>query len=288
MRTIQIAPTAAGEVTDETLKLGPPRLLTFLQGVSDPAIRAQFAPLGWSDERLDEAWSLLTELKAANKIPATPVPDPVTEAIASCEAWQATGLIRARAMLQLTFPEQASFMFHDFVAGSGTAAVLNVATFLDRLQVLENGADRKGSRKADHEALAVIDDTGATKEVLKQLRGLVEAVQTVAPTQPQHLVDADAKRTEVLRKIHAWITAWSEMARTVITRRDQMIKLGIAKRRSHKGKSAVGTPTAPPVAPAPPPVVSPVVTPTPPIPPARATSTSLADEDETSPESRAA
>lgn len=129
MRTIQIAPTASGDVTDETLKLGPPRLLTFLQGVSDPAIRTLFAPLGWSDQRLDEAWSLLNELKAASKIPATPVPDPVTEGIASCEAWQATGLIRARAMMQLAFPEQAAFMFHDFVAGTGTEAVLKSRRF---------------------------------------------------------------------------------------------------------------------------------------------------------------
>jgi hypothetical protein len=280
MRTIQIAPTAAGDVTDETLKLGPPRLLTFLQGVSDPAIRALFAPLGWSDQRLDEAWSLLNELKAANKIPSTPVPDPVTEGIASCEAWQATGLIRARAMMQLAFPEQAAFMFHDFVAGTGTEAVLNVATFLQRRQELDNGVERKGTRKADHDALQIIEETGVTKEMLKKLQGFVDNVQTVAaPIHPQHLADADAKRTEVLRKIHAWITAWSEMARTVITRRDQMIKLGIAKRRSHKAKGAV-TPPAPPVTPAPPVVVAPAA---PALPPA-----AMPIQEEVAPESRAA
>ena len=46
LRSIPIAPTAAGDVTDETLKLGPARMLAFLQGVSDPAVRALFAPLG--------------------------------------------------------------------------------------------------------------------------------------------------------------------------------------------------------------------------------------------------
>ncbi len=277
MRTIQIAPTAASDVTDDTLKLGPARLLTFLQGVSDPAIRALFAPLGWSDQRLDEAWSLLNELKAANKIPSTPVPDPVTEAIAACESWQATGLIRARAMMQLTFPEQAAFMFHDFVAGSGTEAVLNVSTFLQRRQELENGAERKGTRKADHEALSVLEDTGVTKEMLKKLQGFIDNAQTVAPLHPQHLADADAKRTEVLRKIHAWITAWSEMARTVITRRDQMIKLGIAKRRSHKAKGAV-TPPAPPV----------VVAPATPAVPAVPALPAAPIQEEVAPESRAA
>jgi hypothetical protein len=34
-------------------------------------------------------------------------PDSVTTAMGSCEAWQATGLVRARAMLQLTYREEA-------------------------------------------------------------------------------------------------------------------------------------------------------------------------------------
>ena len=46
MRMIQIATLATSDVSDETLKSGPSRLLTFLQGVADPAIRAQFATLG--------------------------------------------------------------------------------------------------------------------------------------------------------------------------------------------------------------------------------------------------
>ena len=107
--------------------------------------------------------------------------DPITDAIASCKAWQDTGLVRARAMMQLALPEQAAFMFHDFVAGTGTEAVLNVSTFLQRRKELENGAERKASRKADHEALAVLEETGITKEALKQLEGLVDTVQTVAP-----------------------------------------------------------------------------------------------------------
>ena len=78
------------------------------------------------------------------------------------------------------------------------------------------------------------------------------------------------------------------MARTVVTRRDHMIKLGIAKRRSHKAKGAVVTPAAPPVtpvAPAPPAFTPGVVTPTPitPASPEAANTT-----EEVAPESRAA
>jgi hypothetical protein len=267
MATIKIAASAASDVHENTLKQAPARLLAFLQGAADPAIRARFAPLGWSDQRQEEAWSLLSELKAASVIAPVAVPDPVAQAIAACEAWQATGLVRARAMLQLSHPEQAAFMFHDFVAGKGMEAVLNVETYLERRQALAGGEGRKASRKVDQEALLVIDATGADKEMLKQLHGMVTTVQTVAAPPAAHVLEADTKRIEVLRMIYAWITAWSDMARTVITRRDQLIRLGIAKRRTHKAKGVVGvTPPAPPVvtpAPAPSPTPAPAPAPAP-------------------------
>jgi hypothetical protein len=139
--------------------------------------------------------------------------------------------------------------------------VLNVETYLERRQALAGGEGRKASRKVDQEALLVIDATGADKEMLKQLHGMITTVQTVAAPPAEHVLEAETKRIEVLRMIYAWITAWSDMARTVITRRDQLIRLGIAKRRTHKAKGVVDvTPPAPPVvtpAPAPSPTPAP-------------------------------
>jgi hypothetical protein len=248
MATLKIAATAASDVNEATLKLAPARLLAFLQGVAEPAIGAQLAPLGWSDQRLDEAWALLHELRAASVITARPKTDPVVEAMASCEAWQATGLIRARAMLQLTHPEQATFLFHDFVAGTGTAAVLNVATFLERRHALDKSSARKATRAADHQALAVIEQTGTTKATLKDLQAMIDTVQSVVPADSTPAApDAAAERLATLRKIYAWISAWSEMARTAVTRRDQLIRLGLAKRRAAKPKRAPAAPVAPAV-----------------------------------------
>ena len=166
--------------------------------------------------------------------------------MAACEAWQATGLVRARAMLQLTHPEHAAFLFHDFVAGKGTEAVLNVATFLERRHALDKSADRKATRAADHEALAVIEQTGTTRQTLDELKAFVDTVQSVAPAETASAApDADAERLATLRKIYAWITAWSEMARTAVTRRDQLIRLGLAKRRAAKAKRVPVAPAAP-------------------------------------------
>ena len=248
MATLKIAATAASDVGEATLKLAPARLLAFLQGVADPTIGAELAPLGWSEQRLDEAWALLHELRAASVIAASPATDPIVPAMAACEAWQATGLVRARAMLQLTHPEHAAFLFHDFVAGKGTEAVLNVATFLERRHALDKSADRKATRAADHEALAVIEQTGTTRQTLNELKAFVDTVQSVAPAEAASAApdaDAGAERLATLRKIYAWITAWGEMARTAVTRRDQLIRLGLAKRRAAKAKRAPAPPAAP-------------------------------------------
>lgn len=251
MVTIKIAATAASDVHVNTLQQAPARLLAFLQGAAEPAIRAQFIPLGWSEQTVEEAWSLLNELRAGNVLPVSAEPDPVAAAIASCEAWQATGLIRARAMLQLTHPDQAMFLFHDFVAEKGTAAVLNVATFLQRRGALDKGTERKASRAKDHAALAVIEQTGTTRDTVKELQAMVDTVQSVSPAEAAPAVAVEAERIDVLRKIYAWVTAWSDIARTVITRRDHQIRLGIAKRRSAKAKTVVVA-TPPVAAPAPP------------------------------------
>jgi hypothetical protein len=42
------------------------------------------------------------------------------------------------------------------------------------------------------------------------------------------------RRREGLRQIHAWLASWSEIARSVVTRRDHLIHLGLAKRRASK------------------------------------------------------
>ncbi|HEY8077283.1 MAG TPA: hypothetical protein VIF62_24320, partial [Labilithrix sp.] len=47
--------------------------------------------------------------------------------------------------------------------------------------------------------------------------------------------------------LHAWLQEWSETARTVLTKRDQLIRLGLAKRRRKPSEDTV-TPAAPPVA----------------------------------------
>ena len=81
-----------------------------------------------------------------------------------------------------------------------------------------------------------------------------------------------------LRKMHTWVVAWGDVARTVVTRRDHQIRLGIAKRRSPR-KAAPPGPI--PVVVVPPPAAAPVIAPV-------ASLAARAATDDEAPPSRAA
>jgi hypothetical protein len=243
MPTIKIASTVANSVHEATLKLAPARMLTFLQAVGSSAdIVTLLTTLGWSDERQKEAWSLLGDLFAVQKrrgavgTRATPAAFAATTA---CEVFLATGMVCARAMLAMTHPEQATFLFEGLTASKGVVAVLDAGRFLDRCEALQKGAARGASHKADLEALATMATTGTTKETLRALRDQVAVAKSFVAsplTKDEVALEraATAHQREALRKIYAWITTWSEMARTVIKRRDLQIRLGIARPRRTK------------------------------------------------------
>jgi hypothetical protein len=266
MTTVKIAKSAANDVTDNTLRQAPKRLLDFLSALgSHSDLSTLLTPLGWSSERAAEGWALINDLGAAAK--PTRSADggketaAIAKAVAACEEYQATGLICGRSMLQMTLPEQASYLFDGLEAGDGAIAVYNVGLVLDRCAELEKGTHRKATRKADHEALDLLALSGTTKETRKTLRRQVDEVQSKTAT-PRTLEEieadraADERRTDTLRKIYGWLTMWSEMARTVVKRRDQQIRLGIGRRKSRK-KAVVVPVVVPPVVPAP--VVAPSV-----------------------------
>jgi len=102
-----------------------------------------------------------------------------------------------------------------------------------RFDALENGADRKATRKADHAALATSDARGITKDERKRLRDLIAVVH--GTDMPEGSPAKDAKGNEERREdssaLRKWFVGWSETERAVIKRRDHLIRLGLAKRK---------------------------------------------------------
>jgi hypothetical protein len=244
----------------QTLEETPQRALAFLSGVgTNAAIRTLLSGRGYSEAEHQEGWELL-HLAAGYETPlAVPREDrAAAEAIAAIDAWDEPNFRLARAALTRRFPEQAEFLFQDLNAACGPAALLSVRTFLDRLDMLEGkrpgrNHKHKATQKADQAAVATLEARGITPTERAGLRRLIAVAERGAKADPKSAeasaaAEAQAtRRAQALLELRGWFDEWAEVARVIITRRDYLIRLGLARRKKSKKED----PTTPPPEPAP-------------------------------------
>ena len=226
------------EVSRQVLEEAPNRALTFLSGAgTSGVIRSILLSVGYTSEEHQQGWKLLHRVAGY-----TPAASGVTEdasvqrAVAELDAWDEPGFRRVRAALGHLHKPQLAFVFaNDLQPATGPEAVLTVATMIARLDELEHGADRKSTRKDDHAALDTLAKRGITKEERLRLRGLVEVAQKGVRVVASPVDAADQKqRHQHLSELREWHNDWAETARSVLTRRDHLIRLGLAKRKKRK------------------------------------------------------
>jgi hypothetical protein len=234
--------STASALSRQTLDETPARVLAFLRGVGTSAvIRAALASRGYAPDDHAEGWEFLHRVAGYRDGKVAPAGDAEAQkAIAALDAWDEPTFRVSRAALERLHPAQAAFVFQNLEPATGAGAVLSVKTFLDRLDALEGSPDRKGTRKADHAALETLAKRGVTKDERTRLRALAEIAQGFgAEAKPDP--SAEARQADLIA-LRAWYDDWSETARSVITRRDHLIRLGLAKRK----KSAKGAPAVDP------------------------------------------
>ena len=191
------------------LEQSPGRALTFLRGISqNPMIHALLAQAGYTPDDNRQKWERL--LKASGYRHDQPAPavtgSPAFDAMVTLDAWDEDGFRRIRSALTRLHPEQAAFVFESQLAAStGPSAVLGVATLLNRLDDLDNGRDRKATRKNDHAALGTLAKRGIDKTERARLRELVDTAQTVDknPTVEAKDLPTAAERRAALSDLYA-------------------------------------------------------------------------------------
>jgi len=220
----------------------PQRALTFLRGIGvNPELATIMQANGYSEKVHDEGWALM--FKAAGYSPGGSMfGNPTADAIRQLADWNGVGFHRMHAALAHLHPEQEAFVFHDVEPKTGVEAVISTGMILDRLDVLEKGADRAESRDADKKALDTLAERGIDDKERTRLRSLVNVAKSTAK-KPLVATDVDA-RTAALVELRNWYADWAETAHAVITRRGDLIKLGLAKRQK-RIESGAKTPTTP-------------------------------------------
>jgi histidyl-tRNA synthetase len=153
------------------------------------------------------------------------------------DAWDEDGFRIVRAGLTRLHPAQASFVLNSLGPSVGIGAVVGVKTLLDRLDALEKSPERKATRKEDHAALATLSARGITARERARLADLVQTAQSTTEIEAPDEAGKAAREeayVKALGALRVWYVDWSDMARSVIKRRDYLIRLGLAKRKSTK------------------------------------------------------
>jgi hypothetical protein len=228
--------THSRQVLEET----PARAAKFLQGVGAvPVIRSLLSQAGMGTSDLEEGRSKLLACLAEPVVAVeldTPEARAQRGATAELNQWDEPNFARHGATLRRHFPSAHAYVFQDLSASdTGDGAIKGVATFLLRLDALEQGTDaaRSASREQDTRAVALLEQRSLTKAERLRLRALVDVA--LGPTKPLSPLpsrdDSSELRMRRLAELRDWYNEWASIARAVVKKRSYLIRLGLAARR---------------------------------------------------------
>lgn len=246
------------EITRTTLDATYGRASTFLRGVgTTEGIRARLASRGYDEDEHARGWSLIHaaagyELQGEAK-KTSAVDAGVAQAIAELDAWDEPNLRIVRAALTRLHPAAAAFVLDGLEPSTGVSAVLGVKVLLDRLDALQKAPERKATREEDKAALETLARRGIDANERARLRALVARAEGYVATEDgadarSARKEREARTLQALKDLRVWYEDWAEMARVLVTRRDHLIRLGLAKRKASTkpaAKPAKAAPAAP-------------------------------------------
>ncbi len=237
--------TAAG-VTFETLEETPNRVLTFLMAVGMvPEVRTILRLKGYDATEHRRGWALLEQLGNREVESAVTAKD-VADAVAEIDNWDEPNIRLIRAAFT-RHPDARESVLAGIAPVTGAAAVISVSKILKRLDALSESKEGRA-------ALATLTERGLDEAERKRMAALVKvakagnvgtgddddaALKAAAEAAAKEAADYE----RALVELRQWWDEWSEIARLNVTRRDYLIRLGLAERRSSSTNDDVADPS---------------------------------------------
>jgi hypothetical protein len=249
---------ATEKVGTATLEDTPRRALELIRGIgASPEVMRALVTAGYTPKDHEEGIRLVNDVLGYVARPSA-IPQPSAPsygaAVKEIKQWVKTDFRRIKIALHRFFPEQAEYLFTGLDVSGVMDAVALVEIFLKRLGSLANDPDRKATRKADHAALAMLEARRVSKADLKHLHALITETHATPAVPPVEASTGETDgRLEALVALRAWYADWAETARIVLTRRDYLIRVGLATRKPRAAAMPIivapVAPSAPPAAP---------------------------------------
>jgi len=198
---------------------------------------------GFTLEEQARGWAYIDAVAGRGEVtaPEAELDESVETAIERVDHWVTVNLPVMKAALRYRHGAQYEFLFNGGVGvAHGADAVRVAATLMVRLDAMEKSPERESTRADDRAALQTLVARGVTADDRQQVAARILLIQRAG---------AEAEETEAAVKrslppaandprvaLYMWFSEWSEIARAVIARRADLIKLGLASPR--RGRAA--------------------------------------------------
>lgn len=209
-------------VSRATLEGTVGRATQFLFGLSrTPTALNQLRRVGYTKAEHDRGFALVNAL-ATKEIDETVTDREVDEAVRALDEWDEKGIGFIRAALT-GFPEVRDAVLEGIAPIAGLGAVLNVEKILARLTAAEGTEPGRAALERLSRGMFGPDERAELAALLATAKG-------------SGAFDADVVTDEAYERnllaLRDWYYEWSEIARQLVTRREQLIRMGLAERRS--------------------------------------------------------
>lgn len=215
-------------VNPSTLERAPERAQRFLRGVvRNPAIYQAMLPMGYNAQHHQRGVVLLTEIIGLQKVkPSSPEANKRgLELLGRASALDGPLMTRIDGALRYSHPAQRDRLLEGLSDATDFVAAANLRVLFTRYSALATSADPQ-----DQAATRALDERGIDAAWMGKIQELLQALDTfqIEPFEPS----TQEERQAALLALHAWWSEWSNNARRAITRRDWLITLGLAYRRT--------------------------------------------------------
>jgi hypothetical protein len=239
-------------VSDRVLEETPARATKFLQGVASRSrIARALALRGYGPPEQGTGWRLLAPVLKLSAEAHAPTKTPQGEAIAQLDAWDDQNLGLWRAALRGDLAAAGAFIVGDLEVQHGAASVAIVSQLLSRVaavRTLSAEATKAGvTKELARATIKKLERRGYPAAELDRLAALVTTAQSTPDATPEDPT-AEIERHNDLVRLREWYEEVVALARRTVSRKDDLIALGLAERRS----AAETDPTEPQPSPAPP------------------------------------
>lgn len=202
------------------------RMLRFLVAARSPDILRILARRGFSTADLEEGWSLFsvacgTRLTYVGQTLDPAISAEASQLLARLDQWENTWFPVIAATLERRFPDLHATVFQNLSQTTGLEVLVSVGTMLDRIEAL-------ASSQSGKKALDLLAARGLTPAVRTEASALLSEIRRASVKSDAAITpDSQAEQEQAATEAWAWYREWSQIARTLITRGDHLVQMGL-------------------------------------------------------------